>query len=65
MALAPATIALVKASIPALEQRGLDITRRMYERMFRNPAIRDLFNQSHHGESGSQPRGMRQPTLVG
>src|SRR4051812_12027385 len=49
------TRALVKATVPALEQHGLAITRRMYERMFQNEAIRDLFNQSHHGESGSQP----------
>ncbi|RAI56016.1 NO-inducible flavohemoprotein [Roseicella frigidaeris] len=64
MPLAPATIALVKASIPALEQRGLDITRRMYERMFRNPAIRDLFNQSHHGEAGSQPKALAAAVLA-
>lgn len=64
MPLAPATIALVKASIPALEQRGLDITRRMYERMFRNPEIRELFNQSHHGEAGSQPKALAAAVLA-
>ena len=52
------TIALVKATVPALETHGLTITRRMYERMFRNEAIRDLFNQSHHGETGSQPKAL-------
>ncbi|MBO0743052.1 MAG: nitric oxide dioxygenase, partial [Hyphomicrobiaceae bacterium] len=26
--------------------------------MFRNPDIRDLFNQSHHGEIGSQPKAL-------
>jgi nitric oxide dioxygenase len=26
--------------------------------MFQNPAIRDLFNQSHHGDAGSQPRAL-------
>lgn len=52
------TISVVKATIPALEAHGLDITRRMYERLFQNPAIRDLFNQSHHGETGSQPRAL-------
>jgi nitric oxide dioxygenase len=30
----------------------------MYERMFQNESIRDLFNQSHHGESGSQPKAL-------
>ncbi|MBU3076436.1 NO-inducible flavohemoprotein [Sphingomonas quercus] len=52
------TIALVKATVPALEAHGLDIVREMYARMFRNPDIRDLFNQSHHGDSGSQPRAL-------
>ena len=46
------TIQIVKATVPALEAHGLAITRRMYERMFQNPEIRDLFNQSHHGETG-------------
>src|SRR3954469_17590976 len=50
------TISVVKATVPALEAHGLAITHRMYERMFRNEAIRDLFNQSHHGETGSQPQ---------
>lgn len=52
------TIDLVKATVPALETHGLAITQRMYERMFRNPEIRDLFNQSHHGEMGSQPKAL-------
>ena len=26
--------------------------------MFQNEAIRDLFNQSHHGETGSQPKAL-------
>jgi nitric oxide dioxygenase len=30
----------------------------MYERMFQDAEIRDLFNQSHHGESGSQPKAL-------
>ena len=47
------TVALIKATVPALEAHGLEITRRMYERLFRNAEIRDLFNQSHHGETGS------------
>jgi nitric oxide dioxygenase len=58
------TIALVKATVPALEQHGLAITRRMYERMFQNEAIRDLFNQSHHGDTGSQPRALATAILA-
>lgn len=50
------TIALVKATVPALEAHGLDIFHGMHARMFRNPEIRDLFYQSHHGDAGSQPQ---------
>src|SRR3954453_10568190 len=60
----PATIALVKATVPALEAHGLDITRRMYERLFQNPEIRDLFNQPHHGETGSQPKALAAAVLA-
>ncbi|MBL6455828.1 NO-inducible flavohemoprotein [Belnapia sp. T6] len=62
--LSPQTIALVKATVPALEAHGLAITRRMYERMFQNEAIRDLFNQSHHGETGSQPKALAVAVLA-
>ena len=58
------TIALVKATVPALEAHGLDIVREMYARMFQNPMIRDLFNQSHHGETGSQPRALTAAILA-
>lgn len=58
------TIALVKATVPALEAHGLDIVREMYSRMFQNPEIRDLFNQSHHGDSGSQPRALTAAILA-
>jgi nitric oxide dioxygenase len=30
----------------------------MYERLFRNQEIRDLLNQSHHGETGSQSKAL-------
>ncbi|AWN45148.1 NO-inducible flavohemoprotein [Methylobacterium terrae] len=62
--LSPATIALVKATVPALEIHGLAITRRMYERLFEDPAIRDLFNQSHHGATGSQPKALADAVLA-
>ena len=62
--LTPATIALIKATVPALEAHGLDITRRMYERLFRNAEMRVLFNQSHHGETGSQPKALAQAVLA-
>lgn len=57
-ALSGQTIEIVKATVPALESHGLAITDRMYERLFRTPEIRELFNQSHHGETGSQSRAL-------
>jgi nitric oxide dioxygenase len=58
------TITLVKATVPALEAHGLTIVREMYARMFQNPEIRDLFNQSHHGDTGSQPRALTSAILA-
>jgi nitric oxide dioxygenase len=58
------TVSIVKATVPALQAHGLDITRRMYARMFQNEAIRDLFNQSHHGETGSQPKALAGAVLA-
>lgn len=58
------TIALVKATVPALEQHGFQIVREMYGRMFQNPDIRDLFNQSHHGDAASQPRALTAAILA-
>lgn len=52
------TVAIVKATVPALNAHGLDIVHEMYSRMFQNPEIRDLFNQSHHGDTSSQPRAL-------
>ena len=52
------TIRLVTATVPALQENGLAIVREMYARMFRNPEIRDLFNQSHQGVSDAQPRAL-------
>lgn len=57
-ALSSRTIAIVKSTVPALEAHGLAIVQEMYARMFQNADIRDLFNQSHHGASGSQPRAL-------
>lgn len=62
--LSATTIALVKATVPALEAHGLTITRRMYERLFQVDAMRDLFNQSHHGETGSQPTALANAVLA-
>jgi nitric oxide dioxygenase len=52
--LEPKTIALVKASIPALATNGADITSAMYRRLFEDAPIKALFNPSHQGENGAQ-----------
>ncbi|MGA7324471.1 MAG: globin domain-containing protein [Rhodomicrobium sp.] len=51
------TIRTVKSTAPILRERGVDITRRMYERLFQDEQIKQLFNQAHHG-SGSQPKAL-------
>jgi len=58
------TIAVVKATIPALEAHGQDITNAMYRRIFENPEIHDLFNHSHQGESQLQPRALTAAILA-
>lgn len=57
-ALSDKTIEVVKSTVPALEAGGTAITDRMYQRMFQNPEVRALFNQSHHGETGSQSKAL-------
>ena len=57
------TVAIVKATVPALEAHGLAITQRMYEHLFKSEEIRDLFNQSHQG-AGSQPRALASAILA-
>ena len=49
------TIAIVKATAPALRQHGIDITTAMYARLFQDPEIKDMFDQAAQ-ESGEQPR---------
>lgn len=53
--LSPETIAVVKATGPAMQQHGVAITTRMYERLFADPAIRAMFDEAAQ-HSGEQPR---------
>jgi len=53
--LSPETISIVKSTGPALQQHGVAITTRMYERLFRNPDVRAMFDAAAQ-ESGEQPR---------
>lgn len=49
------TIAIVKSTAPLLRQHGLAITSRMYERLFVNDDVKQMFDQAAQ-ESGEQPR---------
>jgi nitric oxide dioxygenase len=49
------TIAIVKATAPALQEHGVAITTRMYERLFVDAGAKELFDQASQ-ESGDQPR---------
>ena len=57
------TIATVKATAPALQAHGVAITTRMYERLFVNPEIKELFDQAAQ-ESGEQPRRLAAAILA-
>lgn len=62
--LSAATIAVIKATVPALEAHGLAITQTMYGHLFKDEEIRELFNQSHQGPTGSQPRALAAAVLA-
>jgi nitric oxide dioxygenase/hemoglobin len=47
--------AIVKATAPAIEQHGLQITTAMYARLFRNPDVKAMFDQAAQA-SGEQPK---------
>ena len=49
------TKAIVKSTAPALQQHGLAITTRMYERLFIDPDVKAMFDQAAQ-ESGEQPK---------
>ena len=53
--LSDGTIALVKATAPALQAHGLAITKRMYERLFVDEGIKAMFDQAAQA-SGEQPQ---------
>ncbi|GGF77723.1 flavohemoprotein [Paracoccus acridae] len=57
------TIAVVKATVPALEQHGPLITETMYRRLFRNADIAALFNQANQ-KKGTQRLALAQAVLA-
>jgi len=52
--LSAGTIALVRASVPALAAQGAQITQKMYARLFLDDHIKALFNHGNQGEGGAQ-----------
>lgn len=46
---------IVKATAPALEKHGLEITTAMYARLFENPEVKAMFDQAAQ-VSGEQPK---------
>ncbi|TZG24642.1 globin domain-containing protein [Sphingomonas montanisoli] len=61
--LSPETIAIVKATAPVLQKHGLEITTRMYERLFVDPEIKALFDQAEQA-SGAQPKRLAAAILA-
>lgn len=59
----PNTAAIVKATIPALEAHGLEITKTMYAQLMRDPAIAAMFNQTDQA-NGRQPHALAAAVLA-
>ncbi len=57
------TIAIVKSTAPALQQHGLAITTRMYERLFVDPEIKALFDEADQ-KSAEQPKRLAAAILA-
>lgn len=62
--LTPATIAIVKATVPVIAQHGTAITTAMYARLFQDDHIRALFNHANQGESGAQVHALAASLLA-
>ena len=50
-----AAVAIVKATAPAIEKHGVEITTAMYARLFRNAEVAAMFDRAAQ-DSGEQPR---------
>ena len=58
------TIDIVKSTVPALKEHGLEITTTFYRLMFENnPEVKPLFNMENQ-ESGSQPKALAMTILA-
>jgi nitric oxide dioxygenase len=54
---------IVNATAPALQQHGVAITTRMYERLFADPAVKAMFDEAAQ-DSGEQPRRLAAAILA-
>ncbi|UGA38299.1 globin domain-containing protein [Chromobacterium haemolyticum] len=60
----PEIRALVKATVPVLQQHGLALTSHFYRRMFTyNPELKNIFNQGHQ-YSGQQQQALAMAVLA-
>lgn len=58
------TIDIVKSTVPALKEHGLEITKTFYKNMFaNNPEVKPLFNMDKQ-ESGEQPKALAMSILA-
>jgi hemoglobin-like flavoprotein len=57
------TINIIKSTAPALQKHGVEITTRMYERLFVDPEIKALFDEAAH-KSGEQPKRLAAAILA-
>lgn len=58
------TIEIVKSTVPALKEHGLEITTKFYNNMFeKNPEIKELFNMDRQA-SGEQPKALAMTVLA-
>jgi len=58
------TIAIVKSTVPVLQQCGEQITRRFYDRLFsEHPQVKAYFNEAHQAV-GTQPRALATAVLA-
>ncbi len=58
-----AAMEIVKATAPALEKDGVEITTAMYARLFQNAEVKEMFDQAAQ-ESGEQPRRLAAAILA-
>ena len=61
--ISPESIAIIKSTAPALQQHGVAITTRMYERLFENEDIKAMFDQAAQA-SGEQPKRLAAAILA-